>query len=35
MLTRMYPPWLVDEVVAQCGRTEIRRRLPPARLVVY
>jgi hypothetical protein len=31
----MYPPWLVDEVVARCGRTEIRRRLLPARLVVY
>ncbi|MFI6007196.1 IS4 family transposase [Streptomyces sp. NPDC051366] len=35
VLTRMYPPWLVDEVVAQCGRTEKRRRLLPARLVVY
>ncbi|WP_328926695.1 IS4 family transposase [Streptomyces sp. NBC_00190] len=35
VLTRMYPPWLVDEVVAQCDRTEKRRRLLPARLVVY
>ncbi|WP_435842239.1 IS4 family transposase [Streptomyces cyaneofuscatus] len=35
VLTRMYPPWLVDEVVAACGRTEQRQRLLPARLVVY
>lgn len=35
VLTRVYPPWLVDEVVAQCGRVEKRRRLLPARLVVY
>ncbi|MGP3949836.1 transposase domain-containing protein [Streptomyces sp. 7N604] len=31
----MYPPGLVDRVVAACGRTEQRRRLLPARLVVY
>ncbi|MET9174351.1 IS4 family transposase [Streptomyces misionensis] len=35
VLTRMYPPSLVDAVVAECGRTERRRRLLPARLVVY
>lgn len=35
VLTRVYPPWLVDEVVSRCGRTEKRRRLLPARLVVY
>lgn len=35
VLTRMYPPSLVDEVVVACGRTERRRRLLPARLVVY
>ncbi|MEV0446296.1 IS4 family transposase [Streptomyces spectabilis] len=35
VLTRMYPPSLVNEVVAECGRTERRRRLLPARLVVY
>ncbi|MGW5659849.1 IS4 family transposase [Streptomyces sp. NPDC003758] len=35
VLTRVFPPALVDEVVAGCGRTERRRRLLPARLVVY
>ncbi len=35
VLTRAYPPSLVDEVVAGCGRTERRQRLLPARLVVY
>ncbi|WP_414167335.1 IS4 family transposase [Streptoverticillium reticulum] len=35
MLTWVYPPGLVDRVVAACGRTEQRRRLLPARLVVY
>jgi hypothetical protein len=34
-LTRTYPPALVDRVLAQCGRTERRHRLLPARLVVY
>ncbi|QDN72986.1 hypothetical protein FNV66_53010 [Streptomyces sp. S1D4-14] len=29
------PPGLVDRVVAACGRSEHRRRLLPARLVVY
>lgn len=35
MLTWVYPPGLVDRVVAACGRTEQHRRLLPARLVVY
>ncbi|MFE5549885.1 transposase domain-containing protein [Streptomyces sp. NPDC056534] len=35
MLTRVFPPELVDEVVAECGRVEQRSRLLPARVVVY
>jgi transposase IS4-like protein/DDE family transposase len=35
LLTWVYPPGLVDRVVAACGRAEHRRRLLPARLVVY
>jgi hypothetical protein len=35
VLTRTYPPELVDRVLAQTGRTERRHRLLPARLVVY
>jgi hypothetical protein len=35
VLTRAYPPELVDEVVAECGRVEQRTRLLPARVVVY
>ncbi|UGQ12069.1 IS4 family transposase [Yinghuangia sp. ASG 101] len=35
VLTRAFPPELVDEVVAACGRTEQRSRLLPARVVVY
>ncbi|MFI1445323.1 transposase domain-containing protein [Streptomyces fructofermentans] len=35
LLTWLYPPGLVDRVVAACGRAEQRRRLLPARLVVY
>jgi Insertion element 4 transposase N-terminal/Transposase DDE domain len=35
VLTRTYPPALVDRVLAECGRTERRHRLLPARLVVY
>jgi hypothetical protein len=31
----VYPPGLVDRVVAACGRAEQRKRLLPARLVVY
>lgn len=35
VLTRAFPPELIDEVVAECGRAEQRRRLLPARVVVY
>lgn len=35
VLTRTFPPGLVDAVVAACGRGEQRSRLLPARLVVY
>jgi hypothetical protein len=35
VLTRVFPPELVDAVVAQAGRGERRRRLLPARVVVY
>jgi hypothetical protein len=35
VLTRVFPPELVDRVVAQAGRTEQRHRLLPARVVVY
>lgn len=35
VLTRAFPPELVDEVVVECGRVEQRRRLLPARVVVY
>ena len=35
VLTRVFPPELVDEVVAQAGRRERRQRLLPARVVVY
>ncbi len=35
VLTRVFPPGLVDKVVAQAGRTEVRHRLLPARVVVY
>lgn len=35
VLTRTYPPELVDRVVAEAGRTEERHRLLPARVVVY
>jgi hypothetical protein len=35
VLTRVFPPELVDRVVAEAGRTEQRRRLLPARVVVY
>ncbi|SCF64538.1 Insertion element 4 transposase N-terminal [Streptomyces sp. DconLS] len=35
VLTRVFPPELVDEVVAECGRVEQRTRLLPARVVVY
>jgi transposase IS4-like protein/DDE family transposase len=35
VLTRTYPPALVDQVVAESGRTQQRQRLLPARVVVY
>ncbi len=35
VLTRVFPPGLVDEVIAECGRREQRSRLLPARVVVY
>ena len=34
-LTRTFPPELVDRIVATTGTRELRRRLLPARLVVY
>ena len=34
-LTHTFPPDLVDQVVQQTGRAEQRRRLLPARVVVY
>jgi hypothetical protein len=34
-LTRVFPPGLVDRVVAEAGRVERRQRLLPARVVVY
>ena len=35
VLTRVFPPELVDRVVAEADRTEARHRLLPARVVVY
>jgi Insertion element 4 transposase N-terminal/Transposase DDE domain len=35
VLTRTYPPALVDQVIAQAGARERRHRLLPARVVVY
>ena len=35
VLTRAFPPGLVDEVIAETGRAEKRSRLLPARVVVY
>jgi hypothetical protein len=35
VLTRVFPPEVVDEVIAEAGRTEQRRRSLPARLVAY
>jgi len=35
VLTRVFPPELVDAVIAQAGRRERRSRLLPARVVVY
>jgi hypothetical protein len=35
VLARAFPPDLVDEVIGATGTREVRRRLLPARLVVY
>ncbi|MFF0387376.1 IS4 family transposase [Kitasatospora sp. NPDC004615] len=35
ILTRAFPPELVDQVLIDCGRVEQRSRLLPARVVVY
>ncbi|MFE6128309.1 IS4 family transposase [Streptomyces sp. NPDC056437] len=35
VLTRVFPPELVDEVIVECRRVEQRSRLLPARVVVY
>ena len=35
LLTRVFPPDLVDEVIAQAGRTEKRNRSLPARMMAY
>jgi hypothetical protein len=35
VLTRSFPPDLVDEVIAECGRTELRHRSLPARVMAY
>jgi hypothetical protein len=35
VLTRVFPPELVDRVVRDAGRGEVRHRLLPARVVVY
>ena len=35
LLTRVFPPGLVDEVIAEAGRTEQRHRRLPARTMAY
>ena len=35
VLTRVFPPDLVDEVIAAAGRTEQRHRMLPARVMAY
>ncbi len=35
VLTRVFPPELVDEVIAEAGRTEQRNRALPARVMAY
>ena len=35
VLTRVFPPQVVDEVIAECGRTELRHRSLPARTMAY
>lgn len=35
LLTRVFPPDVVDEVIAQAGRTQQRSRVLPARVMMY
>ena len=35
LLTRVFPPALVDEVIGAAGRTEVRHRSLPARVMAY
>ena len=35
VLTRVFPPALVDEVIAASGRTQVRHRALPARVMAY
>jgi hypothetical protein len=35
VLTRVFAPEVVDEILEECGRLERRHRLLPARVVVY
>jgi hypothetical protein len=35
VLTRTFPPALVDDVIAGCGRTEVRHRSLPAQTMAY
>ena len=35
VLTRVFPPELIDKILEEAGRTEQRNRLLPARVVVY
>src|SRR5450759_2104907 len=35
LLTKVFPPALVDEVIAKVGRTEQRNRSLPARVMAY
>jgi hypothetical protein len=35
MLTRVFPPDVLDRVINESGRTEQRHRLLPARVAVY
>ena len=35
LMTKVFPPGVVDEVIAECGRTEQRHRSLPARTMAY
>ena len=35
LLTRVFPPDVVDAVIAEAGRTEVRQRALPARVMAY